>query len=603
MLAAMDKTNAVARTRQAKPEPLHPLHPAPPRRASRPAPTQRRLLQVLHTVFGLDALRQGQQQVIDRVLAGQSTLAVMPTGAGKSLCYQLPALLLPGLTLVVSPLIALMKDQCDKLQAHGVLAVELHSGLDAQARDQAVAVLRDGSARIVLVTPERLADPGFQALMADRTVSLAVVDEAHCISEWGHDFRPAFLEIGPALQRLGAPPVLALTATAPQDVAAEICKQLRIPAGGTVDQGVWRPNLRYGVEVAAEAADKLPRLRETVQRLEGPGIVYTATVRAAEEVHAALCADGVAAGLYHGKRRAAERHAAQEAFMDGSTRVMVATNAFGMGIDKADVRFVLHYQLPASLDAYYQESGRAGRDGQPADCVLLYARRDQAVQSFFLGGQTTTQADLERVLAALPADGTASAAQLQRALHLPAGKLAAVLALLQRARHCTRVREGGAMAWRRAGPSRGRRSLLQVVQAEHVRRAENQHKLQAMVDYAESGACRWAALTEALRGEATARRCERCDNCMRIAQLQALNAGALAVSDAPAVLAAPAAAVVVAERRAFAADDAVKVRRFGAGTVVSASAEAIVVRFADGSERSFQPDFVRPQPRARRVAA
>jgi ATP-dependent DNA helicase RecQ len=610
-----------------------------------PQAAQARLMLALREVFGLDALRPGQQEVIERVLDGKSTLAVMPTGSGKSLCYQLPALLLPGITLVVSPLIALMKDQCDKLQAHGVGAVELHSGLAADERDAALDALLRGAARVVLVTPERLADDEFLALMQGRAVSLAVVDEAHCISEWGHDFRPAFMQIGPALKRLGAPPVLALTATAPPDVAAEITKRLRIPATGVVDLGVWRPNLRYGVEIAEDGDEKLQKLRALVRQTEGAGIVYTATVRAATEVHAALRADGIEVALYHGKLKTAERHRAQEAFMQGETRVMVATNAFGMGIDKADVRFVVHFQLPGSLDAYYQESGRAGRDGEPATCTLLYARRDKAVQHFFIGGLGFTAHDLQSVLAALsegPEGGAATAADIQQRARLPSGKVSAVLALLQRERCCERVRVEGRLAWRLARSGRRQRGIDEVLQAEQERHAEDQHKLQAMIDYAESGGCRWQALTEALRAQTAMQSCGRCDNCERIGRLQAerlaeaaecaaqfapqsaakfagtaadVAAGESVAADIaaatgalrqPVVAAVPTVAAVapvapVAERAAFEADDAVRVKRFGAGTVVTAAADAIVVRFSDGSERSFLPEFVRPQSRRRRA--
>ncbi|HKB53842.1 MAG TPA: RecQ family ATP-dependent DNA helicase, partial [Ramlibacter sp.] len=354
-----------------------------PARPETPAALGRRVRAVLRDRFGLSGLRPGQKTVIDRVLAGQPTLAIMPTGAGKSLCYQLPAVLLPGRTVVVSPLIALMKDQCESLQHLGVRAVQLNSALDpggARAAHEAVA---DGSAKIVMTTPERIAEPGFVDLLASHPVSLLVVDEAHCLSQWGHDFRPAFLDIAPALERLGRPVVLALTATATEDVARDIGEQPGIGCDGIINTGSYRPNLDLRVEQVAREADKLQRALALVKGSAGPGLLYTATIKAAQQVHEALAAAGESAGLYHGRLPAAQRHAAQEAFMRGELRVMVATNAFGLGIDKADIRFVLHYQMPSGLGTYYQEAGRAGRDGAHSACTLLFLRSDRAVQQFF----------------------------------------------------------------------------------------------------------------------------------------------------------------------------------------------------------------------------
>ena len=253
-------------------------------RAASPTAASRRVRTVLRDTFGLSRLRPGQAAVIDRILAGQPTLAVMPTGAGKSLCYQLPALLLEGRTLVISPLIALMKDQCEALRELGIAAVQVNSGIDsdeARAAEQAVA---DGSARIVMTTPERMADPEFLEMLRAHPISLLAVDEAHCISQWGHDFRPAFLEIGPAVKRLGRPVVLALTATATDDIAQDISQQLGIPQDGLVNTSALRPNLDLRVLPVEKEADKLAQVLKLVHGTPGSGIVYTATVKAAQAV-------------------------------------------------------------------------------------------------------------------------------------------------------------------------------------------------------------------------------------------------------------------------------------------------------------------------------
>jgi len=568
-----------------------------------------RLSRLLRGTFGLKHLREGQAAAIDHVMAGVPTLAVMPTGAGKSLCYQLPALLLPGATVVVSPLIALMKDQCDKLRELGVAAVQLNSAVGADEIDAAEKALAAGEAKIVFTTPERLADGAFLDLVAMHPVSLVVVDEAHCISQWGHDFRPAFLEIGTALPRLGKPTILALTATATDAVIDDIARQLGVEKFAIVSTGLYRPNLHYRVLQVTNEDEKLQRALTLVATSDGAGLVYTATVKAAEAVHAALRDTGIDAVLYHGRLGAGERKARQDDFMEGRARVMVATNAFGLGIDKADTRFVLHYQMPAGLDAYYQESGRAGRDGEIADCTLLFLHSDKAVQQFFLAGRYPSKEDVADLYGALQREGAGGEAwtleMLQDALDRPKAKLQVALRLL---RHQGVVAQGrdGRLALTRAGLDAD--ALGKLLQAYRDKRESDRAMLERMVFYGQTGRCRWKVLLDNFgEGEALTS-CGSCDNCVRIA---AAFSAAERESEPPAVSGdasggtAPEADRRATPRATAQADGApatasslergeiVTVPRYGRGIVDAVDAEGVTVAFPEGSRRVFLPAFVR----------
>jgi ATP-dependent DNA helicase RecQ len=345
---------------------------------------------LLAETFGFDAFRPGQAEVVGKLLAGRSVLSVFPTGGGKSLCYQLPALLLDGLTLVVSPLIALMKDQVDALRAQGVAAARLDSSLTADEVFAIYDALDRGELKLLYVAPERLANERFVHRLSQLRIGLLAIDEAHCISEWGHNFRPDYLKLARFAEAQGVGRVLALTATATPAVSKDVRAAFGIAAEDHVQTGFYRPNLELRITPTA-ARDRQARLLDLLAReVDGPAVVYVTLQRTAELVAQRLSAAGVEARPYHAGLEADERSRVQEAFMAGDLRVVVATIAFGMGIDKADIRAVIHHNLPKSLENYAQEIGRAGRDGLPSRCEVLASADDCATLSNFTYGDTPT---------------------------------------------------------------------------------------------------------------------------------------------------------------------------------------------------------------------
>src|SRR5436190_4086424 len=336
--------------------------------------------------FGFDGFRAGQSEVISAILEGKDAVVVMPTGSGKSLCYQLPAMMLSGATLVVSPLIALMKDQVDALHARGLPATFINSSITSAEQHQRIEGLRRGEFKLVYVAPERFRSGRFVEALHRAGISLFAVDEAHCISTWGHDFRPDYLKLRSAIRSLGAVQTLALTATATPYVRSDIIQQLGLDKPPTFVSGFDRPNLSIEVVHTEKEREKIAHIKRLGLTHKGSGIIYASTRKAVEQVAANLQFQGMRAAAYHAGMSDGVRVKAQEDFMSGRAQMIVATNAFGMGIDKPDIRFVAHYQMPGSIEAYYQEIGRAGRDDLPSDCVLLFNYADKNTHDFFIEG-------------------------------------------------------------------------------------------------------------------------------------------------------------------------------------------------------------------------
>jgi len=486
----------------------------------------------LRAHFGFDDFREGQRDVIQAILQGKDVVVVMPTGSGKSLCYQLPALMSGGATLVVSPLIALMKDQVDGLQARGLPATFINSSIPEIEQRNRIDALRRGQFKLVYVAPERFRSGRFVTALQSLKVSLFAIDEAHCISTWGHDFRPDYLRLKNVITSLGKVQTLALTATATPYVRADIIQQLGLNKPETFVSGFDRPNLSIDVTHTERVREKLDHIGRIARKLEGSGIVYASTRKAVEEVSRELRDRNLNVAAYHAGMKDPVRLKAQQDFMWVRKQIIVATNAFGMGIDKPDIRVVVHYQMPGSIEAYYQEIGRAGRDGLPASCHLLFNYVDKNTHDFFIEGSYPDLNVIKVIYDTLVSTGLqrielSSSEIARRALVKNEMAVQSSLYLLERAGHIERTAlPDSRFQVDASNDSRSRRNRtiimldnppvtrLRIEPRDISRRADlERRKLREMIEFCYTDRCYRAHILDYFGDRHHSRNCGTCGNC------------------------------------------------------------------------------------------